>query len=366
MIDQKIQAANERLSSANLRVRIQHRYERLYLVATLPPKPGDRRQRPFQQRIALGVAANPAGLALAEREAKKIAALLDCKEFEWTPYLSPSLQPANTIGEWLEKFEKAVRPTVSEITWQTDYRDAFRKLDVAKVLTYELLESAVLTTLADSRQRKRVCQAFTRLAKFAGLEGDFSHLKGNYSARTVDPRSLPSDEEIAEFYKQISNPGWKWVYGMIATYGLRPHEAFFLDTSDLVAGGETITVLQGKTNKERPRQVWPYYPEWINAFNLRSPVLPDVTGNQNSDYGDRVTCYLRARCKMPFRPYDLRHCWARRAILFGLHDALASKQMGHSLTVHSETYHLWIDGRSHQIAHERAINRDDRPIAPLI
>ncbi len=122
-----------------------------------------------------------------------------------------------------------------------------------------------------------------------------------------------------------------------------------------------LTVTDGKTKR---RQVWPYYPEWIDAFSLREPQLPPVTGRKHSDYGDRVTCYLRSRAKMPFQPYDLRHAWAVRTMLFGLPDTLAAQQMGHSVTVHTNTYHHWITARTHQQVHDALMNRVDRPVAP--
>lgn len=363
-IDSRINQANGRLKAGNVRVRIEAIGKRLYLQATLPPKPDSKATRAFQQRIALGVSASPSGVSLAEKEARKVGALLDCQQFDWMPYLATKHQKPETVADWLTRFEYEVEPTVAAITWETDYRDPFKRLDPDAPLTLEILEDAINATKPDSRTRKRVCNAFGRLARLAGLEIDFRAVQGSYSATQVDPRSLPTDEEIANFWHKITNPGWKWVYGVIATFGLRPHEAFFLDVADLRAAGETITVLDGGTRKRRPRQVWAYYPEWVDGFNLREKVLPQVTGERNSDYGDRVTHYLRNRAKMPFVPYDLRHCWARRAVVFGLPDALAAKQMGHSLTVHHQTYQAWIDERTHQQVHETLKARGDRPLPP--
>jgi len=76
MIEGKLSQANGRLRAANVGVTIRQKGNHLYLRATLPPRPGSDRVQPFQQRIALGYHANPAGLKLAE-EARKIGALLD-------------------------------------------------------------------------------------------------------------------------------------------------------------------------------------------------------------------------------------------------------------------------------------------------
>lgn len=147
---------------------------------------------------------------------------------------------------------------------------------------------------------------------------------------------------------------------MMATFGLRNHEVFYLDTEALIDGGEFVRVLQSKTFGH---QVWAYHPEWIEAFNLREVMQPAVTGQQHSDFGDRVSCYLR-RVGMPFKPYDLRHCWAVRTVRYGIPDSLAAQQMGHSVAVHHETYHHWITAAQHEEAHERAKSRHDRPVPP--
>jgi integrase len=75
-----------------------------------------------------------------------------------------------------------------------------------------------------------------------------------------------------------------------------------------------LTVLSGKTGM---RKIWPLYPEWVEEFNLIDIKLPQCTGKTNRDLGHRVTRYFQ-RQRLPFRPYDLRHCWAIRSIHYGL------------------------------------------------
>ena len=74
-------------------------------------------------------------------------------------------------------------------------------------------------------------QTCTALAKFAGFQTDFSALVGSYSPKRVAPRLLPSDEAIAVARLSITNEAWQWVFGVVACYGLRPHEAFHLNLS---------------------------------------------------------------------------------------------------------------------------------------
>ncbi len=72
----RIEQANGRLKAANVGVAIEQSGNRLYLRATLPPKPGATRHEPYQQRISLssqGIRANPIGIKEAEAEARKAA-----------------------------------------------------------------------------------------------------------------------------------------------------------------------------------------------------------------------------------------------------------------------------------------------------
>lgn len=67
------------------------------------------------------------------------------------------------------------------------------------------------------------------LAKFADVDFDPKPYRGNYLPAKVQPRSLPDDKTIATYRAKLAhNPGWQWVYGMMATYGLRNHECFKL------------------------------------------------------------------------------------------------------------------------------------------
>lgn len=358
-IDGRISQANGRLKSANVRARIERIGQKLYLQATLPPKPDSNRSAPYQQRIALGIAAHPAGISLAEKEARKISALLDCKQFSWEPYLTDRRLAPHSVGDWLDRFEAEFRQTVEPITWRTDYEAIFKKLPANTPLTEEILRTALISIPPNTKTRKRAATTLNKFAEFAGLEPDFSSLRGNYSSAQVEPRDLPDDAEIVRVYHSIRSDGWKWVYGMLATYGLRNHEVFYLDISDLVSGGSSIAVKEGKTGK---RLVWSFYPEWVETFRLREVILPKVTGKTHIDYTNRVCKYFSRY--LPFGALNLRHRWAIRTLEFGLPHELAAKQMGHSVTIHEKTYHRWLTAETHQKAFDALILRRDRPLPP--
>jgi integrase len=355
-IDGKIAQANGRLKAANVGVTIERNHNRLYLRATFPPRPTSNRIAPHQQRLALGIHANPAGASLAEKEARKVGALLDCGEFDWQPYLrtGSNSSPVGTVGYWVEQFEAAHRNRVAAVTWKTDYHQVFEQLDRQQLLTSELLQKAIEGTEQTSRQRRRFCTTLTKFARFAGLNATFDALRGRYSTTELEPRDLPSDELIVECFNSIKNPAWRWVYGVIAVFGLRNHEVFYLDTSILENGGDYIRVIEGKTGG---RNVWAFHQKWIEVFNLRQPILPSVSAKTHAQYGERVTQYFHRDLELPFTAYDLRHCWAIRTMIEGLDISLAAQQMGHSLKVHSDTYHRWISDSVHQSAYDALFKR---------
>lgn len=364
----QLKQANQRLKAANTGLSLCIKGLSLYGRGTLPPKPGSLKTIPYQQEIALKIRANPAGLKRAEAEAKKIGAALALKEFDWTPYLSQVTAPSEkrTIAEWIvaleaDYFDRRERNPKSETTWKTHYFDYLRRLPQQQSLTVEILERAIRSTKPDSCPRKEMCSACHNLGQFAGLDVAFiKPLRGKYSSRRPAPRNLPSDEEIVAALEQISDPAWRWVAAMIATFGLRPHEVFHLDTTELENGKARIRVLDGKTG---PRTVPPLHLEWVEEFNLREKYLPKVTGRNNRELGHRVSCYFWYH-DVPFRPYDLRHCWAVRSLRYNIHVSLAARRMGHSVKEHTQTYQAWIGDEIDESSYEEAVNRPDRPSAP--
>ena len=98
---------------------------------------------------------------------------------------------------------------------------------------------AILTWIQEQDSEKRDylarCDTAVKLIE-AGLTDlqreDVLRLRqaSTYSAVSVAERSLASDEAIVAWIDNLGDrPQWQWVFGMLATYGLRPHEAFHLE-----------------------------------------------------------------------------------------------------------------------------------------
>lgn len=208
-----------------------------------------------------------------------------------------------------------------------------------------------MLTKPNSRTRKKFCTVLGRLLKFFEIPNDLREYRGDYSVGSVAERQLPSDEQIVEVWGNIPNPGWQWIFGMLAAYGLRNHEAFFIDLETLRQTG-VCHVLEGKTYSGK---VWAYPADWVELFGLRNPIVPPITlaGINHADIGGRVTTAFQ-RYKIPFNPYDLRHAFAQRLIRMGVDSRLAAAQMRHSHALHTKTYNAWLSDDLFQEAWEKA------------
>lgn len=358
-ISGKLRQVNGRLKASKVGVSVEQRGDRLRLRATLPPKPGAKQAEPSQQRISLGLPANPDGLRRAEKEARLLGAQMAAREFNWGRWVQTA--PAGLIwgcGAALAAFKlHYLAAGGSADTWEGDYFKPLRKLPQGAELSAELLLQLVESTTPNSRSRVRACVATGALAKFAGVEFDPRPYRGNYSPARVAPRDLPTDVAIVEARNNVQNPAWQWVFGMMATYGLRNHEVFHVDLSAF----PRVKVREG--TKTGAREVWPCYPEWAEEWGLVNAVLPPVDlERSNQKIGHSVSKYLSPR--LDFVPYDLRHAWAIRTLLFGWPVELSARQMGHSVDVHTRTYQRWISSQQIESVYHLLVERSDRPKPP--
>ncbi|MEM8603201.1 MAG: site-specific integrase [Cyanobacteria bacterium P01_H01_bin.121] len=373
-----IETTNQRLKLAQMGVQLEQRGKRLSLRGTFPPRPGTGRIRPHQQRVSLGLPATIEGVKQAETDAKIIAAQLLQNTFDWKRYLVWSQSgraSQDSLDSQIAEFEqfffqqpqRLAAPASAQTTWRSAYLPYLRKLAAIAAThpKYSLIEALYKTIAAcpvNSRSRQACCTALASFADFLNLDlpQNLKELAGTYSNSKTKARELPTDSEILTCISQIPNLAWRFVYGIMATYGLRNHEVFFCDYSDLETRQDRPILRVLSTTKTGEHEVWPFQPEWIETFNLYDVQLPDV----NTDLaqttpqrvGQLVTRQFR-RYQIPFSPYDLRHAWAVRTIHIGLADTVAAKMMGHSVAVHTRTYHKWITRRDQQQAVDNALKR---------
>ncbi len=369
-----LEAINERLKSARVGVTVRQKGNRLYLRATLPPKPGSTRNVAHQQDVSLKIYANPAGLERAEAEARKLGAALACKEFDWGVYgVGDGRSRAVTCGEWLQKFKQhclrtnlqADSPEAAELLWRKRYYNpALKWLPETIELSASVFIAVAQRSKPNTRSRQVACLVLQQFAKFAGVEVDLQPYAGNYSPKKA-VREIPPDDVIVESIERFSSPAWRCLYGLMATYGLRDHEVFFTEVEwRQTEAGNQILVAKVADGKTGSREVYPFYPEWVERWQLWNVTLPKLTARINQDYGERVARAFK-RAGLSFTPYDLRHAYAIRiSVVFKLPVAVAAALMGHSPTVHWQTYNRWINQEQHQRVYDGVLQDQGRPKAP--
>lgn len=377
-LDAALATVNQRLQAAQLGLKIERRGEKLNLRGTLPPRPGSPKLRPSQQRIPLNLPAHKAGLKQIEKTAKVIAARLIENTFDWQNYLGPAAglrQAGADLSAQIDAFEAhffqlradSDQPASVRTTWEKAYVPYLRKLQSItrqhpSFSLPEAIYATVQSTKANSRSRQVCCTALDALAKFLNtpLPTELKSFWGNYGNSKTQVRHLPTDEEILSAYNRIPNPTWKFVFGIMATYGLRNHEVFFCDYAMLTSNDPESAIEVLASTKTGQHYVWPFYPEWIDAFSLRQINLPkvntDLTTTTLQLVGQQVSRQFK-RYGIPFAPYDLRHAWAVRTVHMGLPDTVSARMMGHSVAIHNRTYHRWITRRDQSAAVKAALSK---------
>lgn len=375
-LDDSIASLNAGLRSTGVRLRLERRGERLALRGPLPQRDGGEGLK--VQRLSLALAADAEGLGLALQRLHQVHGEVVRGAFAW-----PSSEPddpggsaATPLEQALQRFEQGFRsdprrrrkPAGARSTWSAAYQPYLRRLrsqgesSLSAALLAQVLESYPLASR--SRQQCGLVLGLLARQEQLVLPADWNERAGGYGLHQARFRQLPSDAAILSAVEEIPNPGWRLVYGLMATYGLRNHEVFFTDFSGLDHDSEAVLRVL-PTTKTGEHQVWPFLPEWVERFELTGlgrnrallpPVCTDLSRTTLQQVGRRVAEQFR-RYQLPFTPYDLRHAWALRTIHMGLPDTVAARMMGHSVAVHTRTYHHWITRRDQQQAVDAALAR---------
>jgi hypothetical protein len=390
---QELEKVNLRLKSAKTKVTIRESNGSLQLRATLPIKPGDkdtRRTGRKQYNLSLNIPANLDGLKTAEEEAYELGKLIARKTFEWNDkYLAKEAikKDLKTIGELLETFAEEYfkthkRTTKSEHTFFYYFSRTQRYTNPQDLATAENLISSI-ERIDKEWARYNAARAISAFCQTFNIAIDLS----KYS-RMPDrnSRNIPTDAEIttgiSKFEEYLNTRGsqvnqdvkdswqlWRWTYGMLAVFGLRPREIFINPDIDWWLSPENadLTWKVHKDCKTGERQALPLHKEWIDEFDLRNPkylemLATAISKKDKSNHADitaltqRVSWWFR-KIGLDFKPYDLRHAWAIRAHILGIPIKAAADNLGHSVQVHTQTYQRWFSLDMRKLAINQALTK---------
>ena len=184
--------------------------------------------------------------------------------------------------------------------------------------------------------------------------------------KAVNPRDLPTDEQIEAFVDAVPCEKWKVAFGFIATYGLRPHEIFCINGVPDADGLLEVNSMKKKKGQEGWRFVIARRTDWIERWNLAEGIqLAFDATHSAKQLGKRVsTQFGRYRNKgaapvwrEKASTYDLRHAFAGAVHTESKFEKIGTDQaarwMGHSRKVHEDTYLRWLSKASAKEAARR-------------
>lgn len=316
---------------------------RLYLLAKVPRRDGQPGLR--QQRIALRLDDTPINRRTAARQLQTLEQQLERGTFDWAYWLDAG-DPGITWREAIARLHRArvVLGRTSESTWEVNYMGRLRQLPPGGRVTSDAIAAALLRYDRGSCSYKELYHLLRHLARLVGVPFPEVPLPTYSRAELV---AVPSDAEIVAWVEGAGPAAW--YVGMMATYGLRPHE---IEGAALVDRDYCQVAEATKTGF---RTVVPVPREWVERFRLHDRRLRPGT----CDRPDAVSKWLSRQCReLPWRPYALRHAYAGRLWREGgsrLDVFTAARLMGHSPQVHARTYRAHIQPHAVAEAAERAL-----------
>lgn len=351
----EIDKANSFLKQQGVRVQLARKSNSIQLNATLPIKEGDRptsgKGTKQYQITHLKCFANSEGIKKALKEAIYLDELVRFDKFDWSAYLStltaiaaPKVwKDAITTFEdnyWITRSKN--RKTLN--TWDKSYFDLFKKLDIDAEINDRSIIEAIKRTDANTVTRNNLVRVLKAVCKLIDFKFDFSSYSCSSSKIQRKERKIPSDDEIVKAWQTMPDEATKWVFGTIATYGLRPEEIFInLHLKEYLDPSNTLSIFYVDGDcKTGDRKMLPLKPEWVDLFHLKDP-QPLVSHAAKLEY---IISWVNKKFRRsPYwqrGAYDLRHGYAIRGHRYGIPVADMARYMGHDTETHVKEYQRWI------------------------
>lgn len=321
---------------------------RLYLLVRAPKRDGSPGAE--QRRIALRLDDTPVNRRTAEKQLKTLNRQLADGTFSWSYWLDE----ADGVT-WREAIARLYRAKVvlgrtSESTWQINYLGRLRQIPANSLCTTESMAASLQRYERSSCSYKELFYLLRHVARLVAVPFPEVPLPTYRDAQRVE---VPSDDEIISWVDGAPEPS-SWYWGMMATYGLRPHE---IETAEIIDRDYCQVADATKTGF---RTVVPLHRDWVERFRLKDRRLR-LRLEGSAERPDAVSKWLSKEIRklsVPWRPYALRHAYAARLWREGgsrLDIYTAARLMGHTPNQHSKTYRAHI--QPHLVAEmaERAL-----------
>ena len=320
---------------------------RLYLLARLPLKDGSPGRK--AQRIALYLDDTPANQRTARKRLAVLEKQLANATFEWSYWQPEHLQTEGvTWNEGIRRLhhKKVILGRTGESTWKVNYMGRLRQIKGTDLITSRSIEVALLKYERSQCSYKELYYLLKHIAALVGVPFPAVPVPTYDQHGTPD---VPSDDEILAWIEGANEPA-AWYFGVMATYGLRPHE---IETARFLEGDRLEVAADTKTGA---RIVIPLPATWVERF-----ALTQIRRRQGTSDLARHLWRETRKLGLPWKPYALRHAYAARLWRLGGRELdlfTAARLMGHSVERHIKTYRSHIDPNTIAVAAEEAIARN--------
>ena len=343
-------------------VKIASHKGRLYLRGQLPNK-DPKREGKLQQTITLSLDDTPENRVTAEKQLKRVETLLKRGTFDWADWaINTPMQRGKVanVSSWQQAIRvlykrKVTLGTTSESTWAVNYMGSLNVIpDLSAKVTTEAIERAITRYSRDQSTYRKMMMLCKSIADITGV--DFPEIPVPTYRRAQTVYEIPTEDVIIEWVMSSPQP-YRWHFGMMATYGLRPHE---LPELTQLEGGDNLIHIADET-KTGFRTVIPLDESWVELFDLLNRQPAPKKYLQTKDGVGRWLNEWRLNNGINYRPYMLRHAYAARLWREGgaeMDIGTAAKFMGHSIGEHEKTYRRWIDPNQIAAAGIAAIKRN--------
>jgi integrase len=315
---------------------------RLYLLARLPHRDG--RPGLTQSRLALRLDDTPVNRRTAEKQLKTLEQQLATGSFEWS-YWSDE-----TSGiTWREAIARLYRQKVvlgrtGERTWQVNYMGRLRQIAPNSLCTTASISAALNRYDRDTCSYKELYYLLQHVARLVCVPFPEAAQPTYSQAKPVE---VPTDEQIVAWVTAAPEPV-SWYLGLMAAYGLRPHE---IESAQLI---DKDYLQVAEASKTGFRTVVPLHREWVELFRLREPRRRD----RPTDIAKWLSKETH-KLGLSWRPYALRHAYGGRLWREGgsrLDIYTAARLMGHTPIQHAKVYRAHIQPWQIAEAAERALS----------
>ena len=318
---------------------------RLYLLAKVPRRNGS--PGVAQTRIALRLDDTPVNRRLAEKQLATLQKQLAAGTFDWGYW-----QEESRGITWREAIARLYRARVvlgrtSETTWEINYLGRLRQIPPTALVTTDSMAAALQRYDRSSCSYKELWYLLQHISRLVAVPFPELPIPTYGQAELV---AVPTDKQIIDWVEGAPEPS-AWYWGMMAAYGLRPHE---IEGAQLI-DRDYCQVADG--TKTGFRTVVPVPREWVERFRLRERRLR-LGGSKRPDAVSKWLSKELRRQELPWRPYALRHAYAGRLWREGgsrLDIYTASRLMGHSPGQHAKVYRAHIQPSQVAEAAERAL-----------